>query len=174
MAVKFFDTLWFIKQKNVDPLDDPDMVKKIVEQIMGRALDVEPSTLTVGLKKFRGELIQVIEALQLGQFESQHVQALLNGYLQGSIGKREIAEFEPGVFQLAFVPIIVDEAFVLSELAYIWYILLFERERSRIKICEQPECACVFIDESKSRSKRHCSPNCGNVMKVRRFRAKHG
>ena len=73
---------------------------------------------------------------------------------------------------IRFEPMLVDGSYVLSELAYQWFLLLFENDRTRIKICEDPGCVCYFFDESKNKSKRHCTNNCSNRMKVRRHRKK--
>jgi predicted RNA-binding Zn ribbon-like protein len=43
----------------------------------------------------------------------------------------------------------------------------------RIRRCESPECDAIFLDTSKNRSRRFCSPSgCGNATRVRRFRAR--
>lgn len=48
-----------------------------------------------------------------------------------------------------------------------------EGEPSRIKYCDNPNCLWVFLDETRNRTKRYCDDKlCGNLMKVRRFRAK--
>ncbi|MFB9328635.1 CGNR zinc finger domain-containing protein [Paenibacillus aurantiacus] len=48
-----------------------------------------------------------------------------------------------------------------------------EGEPSRIKFCDNPNCLWVFLDETRNRTKRYCDDKlCGNLMKVRRFRAK--
>lgn len=44
----------------------------------------------------------------------------------------------------------------------------------RISVCANPDCRWAFFDESRNRSRRWCSSQaCGNVMKVRRHRARH-
>ena len=49
---------------------------------------------------------------------------------------------------------------------------LAEGEASRIRICDNPDCLWVYYDRTRNRSKRYCDDRaCGNLMKVRRFRA---
>jgi len=44
----------------------------------------------------------------------------------------------------------------------------------RIRVCANPDCRWAFYDESRNRTRRWCSSQaCGNVMKVRRHRARH-
>lgn len=171
-AAKFFDTYWYIKHKNIDPLEDPKMVDWIIPLIIGKKIEVDPGSLTLGLQKFRGEMMPIIEKLQNDEFDHGAVLELLKGYIREAKCRREIISDENGKTEMTFVPDLVDETFILSEMAYMWYLLLFEKDRSRIRICELPECKGVFIDESKNHSKRHCTANCGNVMKVRRHRSK--
>ena len=46
-------------------------------------------------------------------------------------------------------------------------------ELSRFRICTNPDCLWVYYDDTRNRSKRYCDDKmCGNLMKVRRFRAK--
>jgi predicted RNA-binding Zn ribbon-like protein len=49
-------------------------------------------------------------------------------------------------------------------------------ERSRVRVCEAPDCEWLFYDTSKNRSRRWCDMRqCGNRMKARRHyqRARH-
>jgi predicted RNA-binding Zn ribbon-like protein len=46
-------------------------------------------------------------------------------------------------------------------------------EPGRLKACENVDCFWVFYDNSRNRTRRWCdSRGCGNLIKVRRFRAK--
>lgn len=53
--------------------------------------------------------------------------------------------------------------------------LLADGDRSRrLKICANDDCRWVFVDESRNRTKRWCDDKCcGNLMKVRAFRARN-
>lgn len=51
--------------------------------------------------------------------------------------------------------------------------LLTSERRSRVRTCADRECAWLFLDSSKNRSRRWCSmAECGNLAKARRFQAK--
>jgi predicted RNA-binding Zn ribbon-like protein len=69
-------------------------------------------------------------------------------------------------------PVRRDWRWVLSEVASSFTELL-DAERGRVKLCENPECRWAFYDASKNRRRRWCDPaECGNVFKVREFRAR--
>lgn len=51
--------------------------------------------------------------------------------------------------------------------------LLVEDERERLRTCAAPDCARVFVDESRNRSRVYCdSRTCGNRMHVAAYRAR--
>lgn len=44
---------------------------------------------------------------------------------------------------------------------------------SRLKVCANPDCTWIFVDELRNRSRRWCdSAACGNLLKVRKHRAR--
>jgi predicted RNA-binding Zn ribbon-like protein len=52
-------------------------------------------------------------------------------------------------------------------------LLTVEAERSRVRICEAPDCVWLFYDSSRNRSRRWCDMRqCGNRMKARRHYAR--
>jgi len=174
-AIKFFDTYWFMKHQNMDPLEDPEFIKMFTQKLTGENLEEGAEALCESLTILRGKLFPVIQDLQQGRFDEGETLKILSEYIGRSKGIRKVLLEDTGeemVPKLVFEPEKVDEAYVLSEFATMWYILLFEKDRTRIHICELPDCACLFIDESKNRSKRHCTEKCSNVMKMRRHRGK--
>lgn len=64
---------------------------------------------------------------------------------------------------------------MLGDFAESFVDALTEGDPSRIKICINPECNWIFYDRSKNRSRKWCggTDSCGNLIKVRRFRAKN-
>ena len=63
---------------------------------------------------------------------------------------------------------------MLAEIAYSFAEILTFGEPERIKICQNPDCLWIFYDNSKNHSRKWCenATGCGNMMKVRMFRAK--
>jgi len=63
---------------------------------------------------------------------------------------------------------------VLGEVAGSFAAMLARGEGDRIKVCANPDCGWVMVDSSRNRSRRWCdAAECGNVMKVRRYRQRH-
>ncbi|AXI80680.1 CGNR zinc finger domain-containing protein [Peterkaempfera bronchialis] len=51
--------------------------------------------------------------------------------------------------------------------------ILVAGERERLRRCEAPDCARVFVDLSRNRSRRYCdSRTCGNRLHVAAYRAR--
>ncbi|WP_211745837.1 CGNR zinc finger domain-containing protein [Paenibacillus sp. Marseille-Q4541] len=50
---------------------------------------------------------------------------------------------------------------------------LAEEDIGRIRLCTNPNCQWIFYDETRNRRQQYCDDKlCGNLMKVRRFRAR--
>ncbi|HEV2757511.1 MAG TPA: CGNR zinc finger domain-containing protein [Actinomycetota bacterium] len=43
----------------------------------------------------------------------------------------------------------------------------------RLGVCNADDCADVFVDTSRNRSRRYCDPSCSTRMNVAAFRARH-
>ncbi len=62
---------------------------------------------------------------------------------------------------------------ILAKIAYSFASILANGDPERIKICANPDCGWVIYDESHNRTRRWCDvKECGNLIKVRRFRAR--
>jgi predicted RNA-binding Zn ribbon-like protein len=52
--------------------------------------------------------------------------------------------------------------------------LLTAGELARVTQCAGPDCAWLFLDSTRNRSRRWCDmADCGNLAKVRRFRGRN-
>jgi predicted RNA-binding Zn ribbon-like protein len=61
----------------------------------------------------------------------------------------------------------------MAEIAASFARTLADGEKSRLRICDNPDCLWVYYDDTRNRSKRYCDDKmCGNLLKVRRFRAR--
>jgi predicted RNA-binding Zn ribbon-like protein len=50
--------------------------------------------------------------------------------------------------------------------------LVASGENQPVRVCANPDCTFMFVDESRNQSRRWCEPAaCGNLVKVRRHRA---
>ncbi|MFJ1705188.1 CGNR zinc finger domain-containing protein [Kitasatospora sp. NPDC088346] len=60
-----------------------------------------------------------------------------------------------------------------AELGMALAFIVMAGERERLRRCEAPDCARVFVDLSRNRSRRYCdSRTCGNRLHVAAYRAR--
>ncbi|HYU73240.1 MAG TPA: CGNR zinc finger domain-containing protein [Ktedonobacteraceae bacterium] len=120
----------------------------------------------------RALLRRMIEALVDGQI-ADHDQAALNAILLKTPLNRRLVNDREG-YHLEMEPLQKDWDWVQAEIAASFAHLLAYHDPRRLKICANTNCRWVFYDEGKSRTRRYCtSDKCANLLKVRRFRARH-
>ncbi|MCM3128825.1 MULTISPECIES: CGNR zinc finger domain-containing protein [unclassified Paenibacillus] len=62
---------------------------------------------------------------------------------------------------------------ILADIVIDFAKTVIKGDPSRIRICDNENCRWIFYDETRNRRQRYCDDKlCGNLMKVRRFRAK--
>jgi predicted RNA-binding Zn ribbon-like protein len=77
-------------------------------------------------------------------------------------------------YQLDFIPEKRDWIWVQAEIVASFARLLIQHDPRRLRVCANSHCRYVFYDETKSRTQRFCNTTkCANLVKVRRFRARH-
>ena len=155
-----------------DDLQQPAWLEQFLVK-WGLQVDHPPdeATLTT-LVALRTLLRSLIEALAKGQIVDQE-QAALNAFLLKMPLRRHLVKDAAG-YRLEMVPLKKDWDWVQAEIAASFAHLLAEQDPKRLKICANPNCRWVFYDESKSRTRLYCTPDkCANLLKVRRFRARH-
>jgi len=134
-----------------------------------RPLDAATLTTLVALRTL---LRSMIEALVEGQI-ADHDQVALNAVLLKMPLSRQLLKDTEG-YRLEMAPLKKDWDWVQAEVAASFAHLLADLDPRRLKICANTNCRWVFYDESKSRTRLYCTPDkCGNLLKVRRFRARH-
>jgi predicted RNA-binding Zn ribbon-like protein len=63
---------------------------------------------------------------------------------------------------------------MLVEAAMAFVDVVRQQELERLRTCEADDCADVYVDLSRNRSRRYCDTSCGNRMNVAAFRARQG
>ncbi|OKP84006.1 hypothetical protein A3844_20760 [Paenibacillus helianthi] len=97
----------------------------------------------------------------------------LNRYMDKGPAIRQIVWNDAGLAEISLLPQRADWTQVMAEIASSFAAALVEKDTSRFRICENPDCLWVYYDDTRNRSKRYCDDKmCGNLMKVRRFRAR--
>jgi predicted RNA-binding Zn ribbon-like protein len=79
----------------------------------------------------------------------------------------------PGGIRLISLPLQAGWMGVATQVAASWADLISRAEFERLKVCANPDCHWAFVDQSHNLSRRWCRQwACGNLMKVRQFRAR--
>jgi predicted RNA-binding Zn ribbon-like protein len=99
--------------------------------------------------------------------------AELNDFMQHVSNVPQL-QWDGEQYHLELLPVQKNWLWVMAEIALSFADLLTHEDTRRLKICENNHCRGIFYDESKSRTRRYCtSDKCGNLLKLRRFRARH-
>ncbi|QBD80174.1 zf-CGNR multi-domain protein [Ktedonosporobacter rubrisoli] len=155
-----------------DYLLEPTWLERFLTQWnlqVSEAASPEIITDLLALRKF---LRGLIERLSTGPLTPEDMTAL-NSIMHKAPVKRSL-NYWHGSYQLELAPQLRDWRWVQAEIAASFVELLTQHDPRNIKICENSDCLAVFYDESRSHTRRFCtSDKCANLLKVRRFRARH-
>ncbi|MDQ0902018.1 MULTISPECIES: CGNR zinc finger domain-containing protein [unclassified Paenibacillus] len=124
------------------------------------------------LKRLRGHMLRIVQKLTASESADPADLEGLNRALSGGPIILRIAESDSG-YRMESTPLRAGWFRIGAEVAASFGRILAEGEPSRLRICGNPDCLVVYYDETRNRSKRFCDDKvCGNLMKVRRFRAR--
>jgi predicted RNA-binding Zn ribbon-like protein len=156
-----------------DLVDDPAWLEEFLKPWEHALGGVAPETVRAALKNLRRVIREIVESLAAGRKVPPRPWAELNAVLAASPFVRRLEKADGG-YDFPLVPRTPGLETVLGEIAADFGDTLAQGEPARIKICDNRDCRWVFYDRSRNRSRRWCEGNtgCGNLMKVRRFRAK--
>ncbi|MGP0585808.1 CGNR zinc finger domain-containing protein [Paenibacillus timonensis] len=131
-----------------------------------------PAEEASAMRHFRERLhLLVVKLADGGGMEDGDWQ-LLNEHLALDVVNRRLIS-GPGEVRLAYVPVTEDWRHVRAEIAASFGETLLGGETGRIRVCDNPDCRWIFYDDTRNRTKKYCDDKmCGNLMKVRRFRAR--
>lgn len=159
--------------KDRDRLDEPEWLTEWLEQQkLPAAGPVMPAELE-RLKQLRGLLWDEVQKLVQGEPPGTALLEQLNEYMSNGPVMRKVVWDTAGEAEISLLPQRADWEQIMAEIAASFAAALLEKEISRFRICENPDCLWVYYDDTRNRSKRYCDDKlCGNLMKVRRFRAR--
>lgn len=124
------------------------------------------------LRAFRARLRRMAEAAAAGAAPGGDDLRELNRVMASGPVTRQVAQTQAG-HRLDLVPMREGWPQAMAEIAASFAGTLAEGGGARVRICENPDCLWVFYDDTRNRSKRFCDDKlCGNLVKVRRFRAR--
>lgn len=171
----FLNSLWHDWRgsgRSEDGLDKPGwLLKFVADQRLATTGPPTPAELAA-LKEFRTLLHQMAETLAAGgALAPADLEQLNRVMADGPVTRRLAQAGARHVREL--VPMRQDWAQAMAEIAASFAQTLATGEASRIRMCENPDCLWFFYDDTRNRTKRFCDDKmCGNLMKVRRFRAR--
>lgn len=156
-----------------DHLDEPEWLAEwLVQQKLPAAGPALPEELQ-RLKGLRGLLWDEVQKLVQGEPTGTALLEQLNAYMGGGPVVRQVVWNSGGEAEVTLLPQRADWEQIMAEIAASFAGALLEKEPSRFRICGNPDCLWVYYDDTRNRSKRYCDDKmCGNLMKVRRFRAR--
>nr|WP_150265882.1 CGNR zinc finger domain-containing protein [Paenibacillus tepidiphilus] len=161
------------RSKDRDKLEDQEWLAKWLEERSLQAGTPLSTEELAQLKELRSLLWESVQQLVQGHPPGQQLLKQLNEYMKGGPVIRQITLAPEGEARIALLPQRADWGQVMAEIAASYAEVLLEKEPCRIRICGNPDCLWVYYDDTRNRSKRYCDDKlCGNLMKVRRFRAR--
>ena len=160
-----------------DPLGRADELKTL-EDLVKFVKDHSISQVTrrptkADLEKVRGLRERLREVFDSG--DEKKAVAILNDLISETGARPELTNHDGEPWHMHYTPtgtplaprLAADGAMALS-------VIIAENGYDRLRVCEGDRCTDVFVDESKNRSRRYCSPQvCGNRASVAAFRARH-
>jgi predicted RNA-binding Zn ribbon-like protein len=174
LALDLINSEWWYGRgadRLVDQLDEPGWVDDFLVRWKFTAAGPPTERDKSRLVRLRTLLRSVFTRLAEGDGVAAEDLEDLNRFAGRSVLHRRVVA--DGSYRVEVVPARTDWSWVLAEVAASFGELLAHGERGRIKQCENAECRWAFYDESKNRRRRWCDPaQCGNVYKVRQFRAR--
>ena len=124
------------------------------------------------LRALRALLRQMFEAAATGQPVTDEELEELNAFL--ALAPVMLQVRRSGT-RVVLQTIMLHEGWTAaaSQIAASWVEVLASIPPTRLKVCANPDCHWVFIDQSHNLSRCWCRQwACGNLMKVRQFRAR--
>ena len=157
-----------------DLIDDPAWLERFVKPWKPSLGGVPPADVRAALKELRRIVRAIVDRIAARRSVAPRLLSDLNSVLAVSPFVRRLDKATGG-YAFPLVPGSPGLAAMLGEIAAGFGETLARGEPARIKVCDNRDCLWVFYDRSKNRSRRWCEGNtgCGDLMKVRRFRAKH-
>ena len=124
------------------------------------------------LRALRALLREMFETAASGQPVTDAQLEELNAFLALAPVMRRVQRSGSGVH---LETILLQEGWiaVAAQIAASWVEVLESIPLARLKVCANPDCHWVFLDQSHNLSRCWCRQwACGNLMKVRQFRAR--
>lgn len=164
---------WRGSGRSEDRLDKPEWLDQWLKNYHLK-VDTRPTPDQLAkLKNMRALLQRMVKEIVAGsEIRSANLDELNKIMSRGTI-IRQLKVVSDERYELELAAVSQDWAQVMAEVAASFAHILVEAEPSRIRICDNPDCRWIYYDDTRNHSKKYCDDKmCGNLMKVRRFRAR--
>jgi predicted RNA-binding Zn ribbon-like protein len=155
-----------------DHLTNPEWVAAFAHHWHLPVTSAPDALAMAALRALRALLRQMFEAAATGQPVTDAQLEELNAFLALTPVMRQV---QRSGSRVRLQTILLQEGWiaVASQIAASWVEVLESIQPTRLKVCANPDCHWVFIDQSHNLSRCWCRQwACGNLMKVRQFRAR--
>ncbi len=150
-----------------------DAAAALAERWQGTA---EAAEAAAEARALRARLVMVVDELIVGVSPASETIDMLNALLQRRVAYEHIAPVTgaTGDWAIETRYAFREPRDLLAPIAHAAAVLLTERERSRIRKCENPVCVLHYFDTSKNGSRRwHDTRVCGNRIRVAQHYHRH-
>ncbi|GAA2747548.1 MULTISPECIES: CGNR zinc finger domain-containing protein [Kitasatospora] len=148
--------------------DVPALSAFVVKQAISEIDSLGPADLAA-VQALRGRLREVFSA-----DSTEQAAELVNAVVaEAGTTPRLVNHDHHGWHIHYFAPHAAIGRHLAAELGMALAFIVMAGERERLRRCEAPDCARVFVDLSRNRSRRYCdSRTCGNRLHVAAYRAR--
>jgi len=154
-----------------DRIDSPAWRERFLARCSLPDTVAEDATARRALRDLRTLLRRMTDALRTGGQPAARDLAELNRVLAAAPMVRKLTR-DAGGFRFELAATARDLRAALAEVARSFAEFIADADPRRIRLCANPDCRWVFVDASHNRTRRWCEATCGNLVKVRRFRAR--
>jgi predicted RNA-binding Zn ribbon-like protein len=156
-----------------DRLDNPDWRRDYFARYGIETAGIPADRLVSSLRELRAAIRGIVDAYIRDGRKAAPDWEKINAYLGRAPLVRRVASGSPGKPpRLEFVSRAEKVESIVGRIGGAFAEAMSQGDPGRLKTCRNVDCAWVFYDLTKNRSRRWCEDTCGNLMKVRRFRAK--
>ncbi len=155
-----------------DRIDDDRWLAGFLRRAGWRGRGLPEPRRRARLRALRALLRRAVDAVLAGADVGNRDLAALNRTLAGCPTVRRLDWRDGSRPALVEAPTAGGIERVLGTVAASFADLLANGDPSRVKVCANPDCRWVMLDESRNRSRRWCEEAvCGSLLKVRKHRS---
>ncbi|WP_068606232.1 CGNR zinc finger domain-containing protein [Paenibacillus swuensis] len=164
------------KRESASDLPSETGTGSVIEAAAWAPRELPASAERDAMRAFRQRLLRMAQTLSEGRELTEADITALNAVMSAGPVTRRLLPAEAGGrsgLRLGHVPAGGGTAQWMAEVAASFAATAAIGDGTRVHFCDNADCRWVYYDDTRSRTKRYCEDRtCGNLMKVRRFRAR--